>query len=240
MAELVADIKSHGVREPIILLDGAVLDGWHRYQAAIEAGVPVGTVQFDGDDPVGHVISANAHRRHATKLAIAKAVVACRTWAPPGRPPVNGQEEFTRTNQQLADESGVSVRTIRRAKTADGTPEQPPAPRQKPKSRDSGTATEQAAKLRVRELMDERDAAVARADFLRDQLADDPAVQEQTCNAQIEQIRILKGQVAEWQGRYGEANRRRVAVERELQRATVKIGRLEHELAVPRADRGLQ
>jgi hypothetical protein len=38
---LVEDIKKNGLREPILLFRGMVVDGWQRCQACIEAGVPI-------------------------------------------------------------------------------------------------------------------------------------------------------------------------------------------------------
>jgi hypothetical protein len=64
---LVADIKAHGLREPIVIThDDQVLDGRNRESACIEAGVKPLYRLFDGGDPLAFVISANIHRRHLT------------------------------------------------------------------------------------------------------------------------------------------------------------------------------
>jgi hypothetical protein len=62
--ELVDDIRAHGVRESIWVYQGKILDGRNRYRAAQVAGVPCGTRVYDGDDPVGFIISLNLKRRH--------------------------------------------------------------------------------------------------------------------------------------------------------------------------------
>jgi len=71
--DLVEDIKKHGLRHPIILYKGKILDGRHRYEACLTAGVKPRTVDGDKyfgieDDAaaVAYVISANIHRRHLT------------------------------------------------------------------------------------------------------------------------------------------------------------------------------
>jgi N6-adenosine-specific RNA methylase IME4/ParB-like chromosome segregation protein Spo0J len=62
--QLVADIKANGVREPVILHEGKILDGRNRFKAATAAGADVPTKEYEGGDPLGFVISLNLHRRH--------------------------------------------------------------------------------------------------------------------------------------------------------------------------------
>src|SRR5947209_6736957 len=61
---LVEDIGTRGLINPIIMLDGMILDGRNRYRACIDAGVPVRTENFTGNDPLGWVMSANVRRRY--------------------------------------------------------------------------------------------------------------------------------------------------------------------------------
>lgn len=62
--ELVADVREHGVREPAVLYEGAILDGRNRWRASLEANVDCPTVEYRGDDPVAFVVSLNLRRRH--------------------------------------------------------------------------------------------------------------------------------------------------------------------------------
>jgi hypothetical protein len=55
---LTLDIEAHGQRELGVLLDGMVLDGWHRYLACDKLGVQFKAKDFDGDDPVSFVYRA--------------------------------------------------------------------------------------------------------------------------------------------------------------------------------------
>ena len=65
--ELKADIEKNGVLEPIVFLDGAILDGRNRYMAARDLGIEYPRVEYQGDDPLGFVISHNLTRRHLTE-----------------------------------------------------------------------------------------------------------------------------------------------------------------------------
>lgn len=66
-ADLVADIKAHGLREAVVVHEGQILDGRNRYRACEKAEVPVRLVPFDGDDAVAFVVSLNLRRRHLTE-----------------------------------------------------------------------------------------------------------------------------------------------------------------------------
>jgi hypothetical protein len=64
LAAFTADIRAHGVREPIWLYEGKILEGRHRYQACVALGRECPTREYTGDDPLGFVVSMNLHRRH--------------------------------------------------------------------------------------------------------------------------------------------------------------------------------
>jgi ParB-like chromosome segregation protein Spo0J len=64
---LVADIKQHGVREPVVIFENMILDGRHRLKACDLLGVdPQTPREFTGteEEARAFVISANLHRRN--------------------------------------------------------------------------------------------------------------------------------------------------------------------------------
>ena len=62
---LVEDIGEHGLREPIVICQGVVLDGRNRLRACEIAGVEPRFVEWDGiGSPLGFVLARNLHRRH--------------------------------------------------------------------------------------------------------------------------------------------------------------------------------
>jgi hypothetical protein len=75
---LCADVLKQGhLLHPIVLLDGKILDGRHRYRACIETGVPVTTCNFDPDndgDPIAFVCSSLVHRNMTAGQRAAAAV----------------------------------------------------------------------------------------------------------------------------------------------------------------------
>jgi len=65
--DLRASIASNGLREPIVLHEGMVLDGRNRLRACEETGTPPRFRELDGADPLAFVLDANLHRRHLSE-----------------------------------------------------------------------------------------------------------------------------------------------------------------------------
>ncbi|MGA2956631.1 MAG: ParB N-terminal domain-containing protein [Thermodesulfobacteriota bacterium] len=74
-AALVENIRINGLQVPIVLYEGKIIDGRHRYMACIQAKREPRFVKWEGKGSVSNfVVSANYHRRHLTpsqKAAIA-------------------------------------------------------------------------------------------------------------------------------------------------------------------------
>jgi len=114
---LVADVKANGLRQPIVLHDGMILDGGNRYRACVEAGVKPSFVKFDGDNLVSFVLSANLHRRHLSTGQQAAIVASAQDWAKAqtvGKPKSGNVAGLERV-QDRAAQSGASERTQRMA-----------------------------------------------------------------------------------------------------------------------------
>lgn len=77
---LVADIKANGLRVPIKLFDGKILDGRNRYNACRECGVPPRFEKVETDDPIAYVLSLNLHHRHLSVGERAICAAKAREW----------------------------------------------------------------------------------------------------------------------------------------------------------------
>jgi ParB-like chromosome segregation protein Spo0J len=111
---LVADIKAHGLREPIVLLDGKILDGRNRYRACLAAGVePTLENHFSAHHSTGEalafIISKNIHRRHLTAEQKRDLIAKLIEVAP---------EKSDRAIAKQAKVAGKTVASVRREKEA--------------------------------------------------------------------------------------------------------------------------
>ena len=114
---LVEDIRANGLREPIILHDGMILDGGNRYRACEVAGVEPNFMTFGGGNLVTFVLSANLHRRHLTPGQQAAIVASAQNWATvqsAGRPK-SGNVTGLNTVAERQAQSGASEKTQRNA-----------------------------------------------------------------------------------------------------------------------------
>lgn len=112
---LVDDVRRNGQLRDIVLHDGMILDGRHRYRACLECGIEPRMVEFSGSDPVAYVISENVARRHLSESqrAMVAASLANLSQGNPGKPahlPVCPMKQG-----QAADLLGVSERSVRKA-----------------------------------------------------------------------------------------------------------------------------
>ena len=62
--DLVADIRKHGIRQPVLVFGTEIVDGRNRVRAGLEAGVPIPIEQIADEETIYEIAaSANLHRR---------------------------------------------------------------------------------------------------------------------------------------------------------------------------------
>ena len=128
---LVEDIRANGLREPITLHDGMILDGGNRYRACLEAGVEPTFQNFAGDHIASYVLSANLHRRHLSagqRASIVSSVADFAKAHPPHRLAASKKEEGNipplSTVAERAQASKVDRKTQKQAdRVAKASPE---------------------------------------------------------------------------------------------------------------------
>lgn len=122
LEELRESLGELGLLDPIVMYEGKVLDGWHRYRLGVELGTALHFHELAGYiSPKDFVISKNAARRSLTKSQMAIAIVKVREWRPHGITDewLDDETDETATIDEMAREAGVHEQTIRDAKKAE-------------------------------------------------------------------------------------------------------------------------
>jgi hypothetical protein len=109
LADLAKDIKANGMRDPIVTLDGEILDGQNRFRACEMAGVKPQFDPYIGDNPVGYVISKNIARRHldASQRAMIAAELSGGKWG--GNHTPQQDANLRLANPVITDESAAKL-----------------------------------------------------------------------------------------------------------------------------------
>lgn len=124
LAALADDIEANGLRDPVYLFEGKILDGRNRYRACVLKGIDQKVERYTGEDPIGFVVSKNLHRRHMTESQRAMAAADIAKMGR-GRPESNGVHAPHLTTTQAAGLLHVSPETVKDAKSVQthGVPE---------------------------------------------------------------------------------------------------------------------
>ena len=111
---LAQDIAEHGLRDPIVLFEGRILDGRNRYVACTQAGVLPQFTDYTGENPSAYVVSVNLKRRHLSESQ--RAMVAAKLANLPRGSNQHAPIGAT-SDAAAAALLNVSERSVERAKT---------------------------------------------------------------------------------------------------------------------------
>ena len=110
---LVKSIQANGLRVPITVWRGEIIDGRHRYAACLRAGVEPRFEYLDDDeDPVQFVLDKNGEVRVLDTSGRAVVGYKLSSMSKPGRPVDSQDEELQMTQGEAALRLGVSRRSV--------------------------------------------------------------------------------------------------------------------------------
>lgn len=117
--ELVSDIREHGLAQPIVMYQGKILDGRNRVRACEQLGIKPKTVDYRGQDALGHVVSLNLNRRHLTpgqRAMVAEKIV---TFTHGGARSKGSRDPLLSevSRERAAEIAGASTGTMKRVRT---------------------------------------------------------------------------------------------------------------------------
>jgi hypothetical protein len=113
---LVEDIREQGLNKSIVMYQGKVLDGRNRWRACCIIGIDkvkgFRTREYEGNDPLGHVISANVTRRHLNESQRAMVAAKLANMRQGERTDLKSANLQKVAQAAAAERLNVSVRTI--------------------------------------------------------------------------------------------------------------------------------
>lgn len=232
--ELVAHMAEYGQQKTILLYEGQVVDGWHRYRACMELGIEPQTRTLDDQswERVREVVIAeNLHRRHLTPGQRADIVVALHEWRQRGGNMSEPSNDGSLTRAEQAEEAHVSVATIDRARerargedepeptAEDGTPLPPKLTRSEQLQFDLDDANAEIVRMkrRIEALTEEARGLRAAIDGDTTELVD----------AQAKELESLRSGIDDWIGKHSAQTRTLAALknrEMKVRRAATDCG----------------
>jgi len=122
---LIDSIRDHGLLTPIMLHEGKILDGRHRYKACINLGIEPRFEEYEGEDALGYVIALNLSRRHLDESQRAMIGGKLSVLRGMGRPKKESPQISGITAKDAATRMNVGTRLVESAKKVlkDGTAE---------------------------------------------------------------------------------------------------------------------
>ncbi len=126
LAELAADIAKNGLRHPVVIFEGRVLDGRNRLRACRLANlIPSFETLEKCDDVVSYVVSANLRRRHMDESQRALVAARLAILKDGQRADRQGAQISAPTQERAAEMLSVSRGSVQNARTVldKGAPE---------------------------------------------------------------------------------------------------------------------